>query len=341
MSYCNSCGNPLEGGAQFCTRCGARLDTASSPNEGQVSVPVSAYDTPQMQPPPAYQNSYTPVALVKKHASSPLFLTGLILLTVTIFVSIISAMTAGNTVSSAIDEVEDALISDMLFSTAEQREMQDLLNNIREFFDGFMIAIIIYSLLAQLPSILICVGLWLLFESSFNKNSPAPKSTGISLVRGVSIFNFVMTLVLLGLITIGTVAFTMILTNEVGVGDIGGFISAIIIVTILIVTTFIIFYYIPMLKIMKNVRLILQGHQNPVKFGMLFPILVFISAGFSLISALTVFPFDPLGGFQVLLPALPGLFMSIAYLVFRSEYNRFFVRPPQQNNYNYTTNTYQ
>ncbi|MCL2694329.1 MAG: zinc ribbon domain-containing protein [Oscillospiraceae bacterium] len=307
MKFCTNCGCHLESEAAFCAQCGARVEGA----EPQQAASV---------PPEAPQPSVQPAALVRKHASSPLFLTAIVLLTASIFMSFISVFMPSNSIMDIIDTVESVLIDEGSFSREEQGELVEMFAAAREFAVEFQGSVALQEFLSLLPSMLICLGLWLFFKSCNDRKNPGVRTTGLTIVKGVNIFYFVMILIVFALLIILSAIISAFISAEFGSDIVGAALVVTLIITSAIVLALLIPYYISMFRIINGARRLLRG-EGPVKFGMFFPVLVFIFSGIGILSSLSFLAYDPLTGLQSMLSALPGFLMAIAYVRFRSEYN--------------------
>ena len=189
--YCENCGALLKEGAIFCTQCGAKTRQAAaqpqgpSPAEGQSEYTRPPYQNAGFDnvygqygqnyasPYDNYNNPPEPsVFNIKEPASSGLYLFAVILFSVNILYGVIFT----NSVYSSVYQILSAAgigISDLGLSIS-----------------GFAIATRIASVILSVPSLLIVLGLWLIFGSA-KSSSKKLKSGGIKLINVIMIIRLI------------------------------------------------------------------------------------------------------------------------------------------------------
>lgn len=172
--FCPQCGQPYAEGMRFCEHCGATLPTPATPaGAPQPGMPGQPSPTPVMD-------------LLRRLATSPLYLTGAIAYTCLILFNVLSAM-SGSTLEKLTDQYLSLLFRyDM--SMGELGEALDQLNRVMPLMRSATLGT---ALVGQIPAILIAVGLWMLFASAKNSSGEPLKATGLTIIKVITIINLV------------------------------------------------------------------------------------------------------------------------------------------------------
>ncbi|MDP4119930.1 MAG: zinc ribbon domain-containing protein [Bacillota bacterium] len=197
MKYCLNCGTQNEDDFAFCKTCGVQLQNTN--NNPQQTMPYGSQPMYSQQPnvqPPAYQpppywappsTQPNPVFstsfaqnVIKSAGSSMIFLVATILVSLSLLFSIINGFIPVN-----INHIfENTNFRESLGSNYSN--VYDVFTKYQGFFSGF-------SLIALIPTLLICIGLWLFYFTCKDANNPNIKTSGLTIIKGVIIFNFIIT----------------------------------------------------------------------------------------------------------------------------------------------------
>ena len=216
MKNCPVCGQPVEEAWKACPHCGSPLGEeetgpryaqtpAADPQGGETAGPRYAQG-PQWeettgprytQAPgadarggPAYGTAPTgwdtePPTLrwVRQTIRSPLYLTATIGYCCTIVFSLASTFRSG------MAAVTNTAVYSLMGSSYGTSSWMGELNNWLPLAYGSSVGA---ALLGQLPNILVAIGLWMLYVSASDTSGAPLKTAGLSLIRGVQIFQLVM-----------------------------------------------------------------------------------------------------------------------------------------------------
>lgn len=177
--FCKQCGTENAEGSAFCKNCGINL---SQP------APVYAAPTKVAKPP---LSSHPVLNAVKSMASSPLFLVAIIAYSVQILGTIMGSTKIGVQV--------EMLLYDILgrFGGALPYEIYEFVDGISRIGD---IPYILGTLIGLIPAILICVGLWITYSSARNRMSNGMKTSGLTMIKVITIIQLVYSCILLALV---------------------------------------------------------------------------------------------------------------------------------------------
>lgn len=179
--FCPQCGQPYAEGMRFCEHCGATLPPPAAPGVApQAGMPG--------QPLPAQRSGPVSVLeLLRRLATSPLYLTGAIAYTCFILFNLVSA-TSGSTLERLMDQYLSLLFRYGNMGMGELGEALDQLNSVMPLMRGATLGT---ALVGQIPAILIVVGLWMLFASAKNRSGEPLKATGLTIIKVITIINLV------------------------------------------------------------------------------------------------------------------------------------------------------
>lgn len=184
MKTCNNCGKQNNDEDMFCEQCGAAL--SMNPDDQQQTAGYTqnadAYQTQaaaQQMPP---QTPYPMLQILKKRGGSALFLVAVICMTVQLVANLIESFGGG----SSIIELQN-----LLYQYGIPVDLSDL--------GGVATSFSVFSLIALIPTILVVIGLWMIFVNCRKQDNSPLSTAGFSLVRGVLIFEFVCFIVILAL----------------------------------------------------------------------------------------------------------------------------------------------
>lgn len=176
--FCPKCGNQLEQGNSFCSKCGAAQGQPmqSQPMQSQPMQSQPMYNSPAVSP---------VIAAVKGIASSPLFLTAVIIYTLSLLLSFANSLAPMRNVYQIM-------------------QLLNLDYYMDYYIDYGVIAGITttFSIIGMIPSILMALGLWLTFAASKNNTFPGFKTAGLTIIKVLTIISLVWVSVAAGLLTI-------------------------------------------------------------------------------------------------------------------------------------------
>lgn len=309
MKFCAICGKQNEDENDFCENCGNPIQTNQQPpsNQQQVySQPIyqSAqpnYYVPSPQPKPIL--SQNPVLnKIKTMVTSPLFLVAVIIYSAFVLFSLIQSFMPSSLMSMLYKN--SGMLSGMGIGV-----FGSVLNMIQGVFTAV-------AIIALIPSILICVGLWMFFVSS---STPENRSTsGLTMIKVSTIINLV------GMLLVPVIAIIVFLIAAAGSassgysnsGNIVG-VMFLAIFIILIAITLPVLIYVNIIKTLNAVRNMIFTLVPTNKISMFLVVMNFISAGIGLISG--IISGDIMTIFSSLLSAGFLVLISICLINFKKE----------------------
>ena len=270
--FCKQCGTENAEGSAFCKNCGINLSAPVQP------APVYAAPTPAVKPP---LSSNPVLNAVKKIASSPLFLVAVIALSVQILASIIGAAAGGAILRELIYSVLYELGGNIPY------EVYDVLDKIAMVGSG---PVVVGTIIGLIPTILICVGLWLTYASAASRASDTMKTSGLTMIKVISIIQLVSTCIWFAIIEI----LLMLIVIAVGAADVyeAGIIIAILIFMVILFAAAFVLEIIYLAKIIKSINTAKKTIATAVpsdKVSSFVAVMNFISAAGFIFSLITSF----------------------------------------------------
>lgn len=178
--FCSRCGCENNDSSVFCKKCGNRLngaDSSQSPNP--ASTPVYATQPQRVKAP---YSSNPVLNQVKTVAASPLALVAIIAFSAQILVEIFKALTFRNALIPALYRILNMFGGDVPY------EMYSFVDKIAGIGGApFAFA----TILGLIPSILICVGLWMTYASATNRTYIGMKTSGLTMIKVMNIIQIV------------------------------------------------------------------------------------------------------------------------------------------------------
>lgn len=252
--FCKNCGAQIDDSAKFCTECGCAVSTGVVSSQTDVSsVSVKIEETP----------AASARGEIKKIAKGGLFLTVAILLSLGLL------MTFGDALN--FENYFDGLTEYLYAFDIIDYEMAEMFDEISA---GLSSAVFMGTLTGNVPTILIVIGIWILFGTAVKKDSLCPSLSGLTLCKVASTIAMVCDIVGMGLLIL-----TTLILAVVGIGvasnanqyayyyeDVeygaaaavgGGVVGVVFGIMFLIfcgILVFNIIYYVKLLKTIKNVR---------------------------------------------------------------------------------------
>lgn len=317
MSFCPSCGAKAAEGSKFCEYCGTPLSTQTQTQQPPVQPseqPVYSYAPHPVAP-------ATPaIGLIKKIASSPLFLVAAIAFSLTIVLQLINSLS----VSSYPDKIVSILYQ--LAYEFDSYELMDALNQFTYYIDSNLLTLSsgVGAFTGMIPTIIVAIGLWLTFAAGANKKVSTFSTTGITVVKVMNMITLVFTCIGFGLGAIGLLIATIVLaaaSSEVAVL----IVLSIVFIIFVIVGIFNIIYYSKINKTLKAVKQTALG-TNPSPYASRFVgVICWISAILGLFGVITAFGFA--GKLAVLSTSVATACFGALIFSYRSKMNALAATP--------------
>lgn len=194
--FCKMCGVENADGSAFCKNCGINLSAPVAPATPAAVPPVQVTVQPL---------STNPVLnAVKKVASSPLFLVAVIVYSLQILLTLINSTTIGARLEMFLYNLLDR------FGGNAPYEFYEAVDSISRIGD---IPYVLFTVVGLIPTILICIGLWITYSSARNRLSDGMKTSGLTMIKVITIIQLVfscislaLTEILLMLLVVGVAA---------------------------------------------------------------------------------------------------------------------------------------
>ena len=211
MSFCSRCGSQLTEGAAFCQSCGQKIASASTaqPTQNTSEQPNYSYIPYSADIAPA-----TPaIGVIKKIASSPLFLTAAIAFTLVMVFEFISAFTFGRLFEAAVGYF--FRFADLTESYELQHALYDLEYYLSDIINILTSVSVSVMFVGMIPSILVSVGLWRTFAAGADRKTGGFSTAGLTMIKVITVISFVFTcigysaaLILMLIFTIGVIGYS-------------------------------------------------------------------------------------------------------------------------------------
>lgn len=286
--FCPKCGCPNNDNAIFCKDCGTRL-----------TAPKQAPTYPQQQTPLSYQctsnnqqqsnsnksvHSFQPASVprttekksfstnpiineLKKMGTSPLFLIAIICLSVSLLFRLFTAFDGGDLFA----------LYDILDETGLDYYLNDLIRPIRSFATSL-------TLLQMLPLILVCIGFWMIFAASINRNTDQFSTSGLTMLRVVVMIQMVGVCIVAGVVLIALIATTAEISSYVYDDSVIAWMAFLILLLAALFTLWIM-YYAKILKIISTIKYTATMARPSAGLSTFVPVMNFISAGVTFINS--------------------------------------------------------
>ena len=258
--YCPKCGSENSEQMKFCQNCGALLNPSEG-NRGAMPVPVAAISSGGL------------VEALRKLINSPIYLVAAIGLTAQVALSILASFAGYSQYS---DDIYDLFINSGL-----SEELGSLgANGIYNIMHGTNVLLVVLS---NLPTIAICIGLWILFSQAHNPTKKL-ETTGLTVIRIVVIIRLVLFVIICAM---------MVVSVFIAVAMSGGYLDDVlpviigIILGIAIVGTLFILYYRKVLKMIDSGKAIITTGNKTAPAYLFVIVLTFIAAGINCLTALS------------------------------------------------------
>ncbi len=222
--------------------------------------------------------------MLKKIASSPLFLVAVIAFTLTLVLQLIGSFGAANYVDKIIGTLYQ------LAYEIDSYELIEALNQFTYYLDFNLITLSsgVGAFTGMIPSIIVAIGLWLTFAAGANKKVSTFSTSGLTVLKVMNTITLVFTCIGFGLGAIGMLIATIVLAAASSEAVVL-VILAIVFIIFVIVGIFNIIYYSKINKTLKSAKQTALG-TNPSAYASRFVgVLCWIGAITGLFGIITAF----------------------------------------------------
>lgn len=201
--FCPKCGQPYTEGTRFCAHCGTPLQQEGPATHApQPGTPPQTFSTGVACADPVMN-------LLRRLATSPLYLTGAIAYSCMILFQLISPIFS-NSMGGAMDQYLGLLLRYGNMGMGELAEVMDQLEWISPMLQGASLG---SALVGQLPNILIAAGIWLVFASAMDRSGQPLKTSGLTLIKVIVIIQTVLIGLLALIVMVGLFILMAALAN--------------------------------------------------------------------------------------------------------------------------------
>lgn len=226
--YCPNCGTQHSDGAKFCPKCGKQLNAATAPAVSAAPMP----STPQ----PAGSLAELTQREVKQMAKGPLFLVTVILFTA----GLVLSMTT-NPLVLLLDFVSPYLID--LFGFEAAYALDEVMSVLRDV-DLFG------QIIANLPTILYALGMWMIVISAFQASVASIQPGGLTLIKVLVTIFFVLSIIGTALMIVAAILGLGMLITDL---EASPALFALVLIPVLALVL-VILYNVKLLRTIKNIR---------------------------------------------------------------------------------------
>ncbi len=177
MQTCPKCNAPVEGDANYCSSCGNQIKPGQTVYAAPgYTAPASTAKTPS--------SSHPVLNVVKRLASSQLFLVAVIAYSAQILFAIVNSAGTGAKVEILLYQLLDSLGGNVPY---EAYKFVDSLSRIGD------IPFVIGTFLGLIPSIIICAGLWMTYASAKNRLVDGMSTAGLTMIKVITVIQIIFT----------------------------------------------------------------------------------------------------------------------------------------------------
>lgn len=287
--FCTKCGKENQDGMRFCQYCGTPLTQGQPAPQPDAYVPQMPVLSPVMQ-------------ALKQLASSPLYITGAVAYSCMILFNVIAAVSggAGGGIMRYLSVLNNYGLS--------TRELNYMLGGAMGAVTGVSL---FFTLLCQIPAILVAVGIWMVFASAVDRTGQPMTTGGLSLIRVLQIISIVGQSLLLAILEIALVI-TMVGMSRYSDDVIP--IAVTCMVLVLLIMGLGLLYSVKLVQTLGTMQRAIR-FQKPLSRVSTYVAVLTILAG-----VLTLFSVFVAGGLFSALAALCGAVASIVFGVFLFQY---------------------
>ena len=241
-------------------------------------VPVTDYRQPVARPERIMREAV--VDVVKRVGGSPLFLIGVIAFTIQLIVAMIPAKLG------LLETVAPILNYMSMANVSIPYEVIYVVETLDSY--GWGVRLII-NLIANVPAIIVCIGLWVAFSSAKSKRNPGMKTGGLTTIKVVNIYQIVVASISFAIVEliliIGIIASANLYSAYDGYFSSGAtaamWISGIVAVLLAVVFVLVILYYSKIVKSINNVKKAIAMDSTEYKASVFVAVWLIIAAVFS------------------------------------------------------------
>lgn len=277
--FCKHCGTENAEGAAFCKNCGTNISQAT-PVQAAPTYTAPVYMAPVVKVKPPL-SSHPVLNVVKQIASSPLFLVAIIAFSLNLLVSLFALTNIGNSFTYMLYEVLDE------FGRAVPYEVYEFIDQISDVGSAVFG---VFGIIALIPSIIVCIGLWMTYGSAVSRVSDGMKTAGLTMIKVVVIIELVSYCVLLTLVDF--LLIFGIVASAMSPEYIAGALVALFVILLIVVTALLVLDIVYLAKIVKSINTakntIITGEPSDDISGFV-AVWTFVKAGALLFSLITSF----------------------------------------------------
>ncbi|MBQ9544632.1 MAG: zinc ribbon domain-containing protein [Clostridia bacterium] len=243
---CPKCGAQVPDGSSFCTNCSAPLA-----QQAPAYAPYQSPYAPPSQPAyaaPAPDSTGVVHKALKGLATSPMALIAAIALSLAIVLGIVGAMTNSSSVAVVLEDNLARFSDEFNISESDMREIRKMLSEVPDVS-------LSSAVVAQIPQILICVGVWMVLISAFSQTSRMSGS-GLTVIKVITIISLVFACVGAGILVIlAIVGIVVGIAQDIAILPV---ISGIFLFFFAVFAAFLIIYYAKTVKTLNTMRSVID-----------------------------------------------------------------------------------
>lgn len=304
---CPHCGKNVQDGTVTCPYCGASLQQNPRP-EGATPL----YTQPPVADPAPEGGAAEPpvIRLIRRMVRSPQFLVPAIGYTCMV---VLSLMVTLQSASPAAMEMYLAPLA----TDAQLASLADTLSTVVTASAGG-------ALVGQIPSILVAVGIWMMYAAAAGEPGKPLKTTGLTIIRVIQIISLVL-ICLVALLML--VIFGIALAAISQVDDAGAAVAVLAVVLVLVAVIIVleIIYYVKLMGMVNNFRWTIRTGAPMGNVSTYVAVLTIVGGVISLGTFLTGNVFSGLAGVA---SAVSGIGFGIFLFRYRDEVRK--IAPPAQ-----------
>lgn len=305
--FCSRCGHANIDGAAFCQHCGAPVGAQQPPVYNtqpptpapsyqpgvpaqaapvyQPGVPVQA--APVYQPMPPQAIGHPVIETVRSLILSPLFLVAVILFSASILLSVLG--------SFGLTEAMTGWMTDVFYEFGMEAELDEITQTLMT--DSMGVGTVVGALFGSIPSVLMALGMWMLYTSARNRQNLLINTGGLTLIKVLTIISLVSlglvsALLLLMLVIVWIVASGEMIADEALILSVG---MIVVLVFLAVVLTLCILYYVKVIKTVGTIQKTLQTGVPSDRVSMFLIVMLFITGGNAVMSSFSLVLFGGSG----------------------------------------------
>ena len=279
MKNCSKCGKENDDAATFCTECGQKFEQTSQPAQPvQQSNQNSQYNQPAMSY-SQMMSSNPVIKLIRQIGTSQLFFIAVILFSVSVLIQAINIFVPSADITSNLNTI--------LSDYSDNGTTDFPVNEAMRTFSG---------LIALIGPVIICIGMWLQYTACKDTSGGIIKTSGLSMIRVMTIINFVLYCIILALAFLGSLILiasgSMIettMTDMFGetinyggmnfdISGMMGIIGVAFVIAVIIVGIFLILYFVKLISTIKSILTTASTGKPETKISMFVIVINFIIA---------------------------------------------------------------